>query len=159
MVQVKILRGEVGYGYGCGFGYGSGFGDGYGSGDGSGSGYGYGDDYYWQSCITYFADKWAASQQKRLAELQRAGAKICFWLSDKNGKPSNGGENIEAAAPGIIHKESGPLDLCNNGTLHATLIPPKWKGERWWVVALIGEVIGDDEKYGALEREIIGEAI
>lgn len=29
----------------------------------------------------------------------------------------------------------------------------------WWIVALIGEVIGDDEKYGALTREIIGEAL
>jgi hypothetical protein len=39
------------------------------------------------------------------------------------------------------------------------LIPPKWKGERWWIVALIGEVVGGDEKYGALEREIIGECL
>jgi hypothetical protein len=33
------------------------------------------------------------------------------------------------------------------------------KGERWWVVALIGQVIGDAEKFGALRREIIGECI
>lgn len=51
------------------------------------------------------------------------------------------------------------LGIVGAGTLHATLIPPKWKGERWWVVALIGEVVGDDEKYGALEREIIGECL
>jgi len=48
---------------------------------------------------------------------------------------------------------------CGDGTLHATLIPPKWTGDRWWIVALKGEVIGDDEKYGALEREIIGECL
>jgi hypothetical protein len=60
---------------------------------------------------------------------------------------------------GDIQKEAGPLQLCEPGTLHATLIPPKWKGERWWIVALKGEVVGNDEKYGALEREIIGEAV
>ncbi len=43
--------------------------------------------------------------------------------------------------------------------LHGTLIPPKWKGERVWIVALKGEIVGDDEKYGALEREIIGECL
>ena len=65
----------------------------------------------------------------------------------------------EAAAPGVVHTAPGPINLCNAGTLHATLIPPKWKGDRWWIVALLGEVIGDDEKYGALKREIIGEAL
>ena len=45
------------------------------------------------------------------------------------------------------------------GTLHATLIPPKWQGERWWIVALHGKVVGDDEKFGCLEREIVGECL
>jgi len=58
----------------------------------------------------------------------------------------------------VVHTAPGPLNLCNPGTLHATLLPPKWKGERWWIVALIGDVIGDEEKYGALTREILGEA-
>ena len=58
-----------------------------------------------------------------------------------------------------VHTATGPLNLCNRGTLHATLMPPKWKGERWWIVALTGEVVGDEEKYGALSREIIGEAL
>jgi hypothetical protein len=58
-----------------------------------------------------------------------------------------------------VDRESGPLALCEKGTLHATRIPPKWQGERLWVVALIGAVVGGDEKYGALEREVIGEAI
>jgi hypothetical protein len=48
---------------------------------------------------------------------------------------------------------------CNRGTLHATMIPPKWKGERCWIVALHGEVVGNDEKFGCLKREIIGEAL
>jgi hypothetical protein len=38
------------------------------------------------------------------------------------------------------------------------LKPEKWKGERLWVVALFGELqFADDDKVGALEREIIGE--
>jgi len=51
------------------------------------------------------------------------------------------------------------LKSCTNRALHATLIPPKWEGDRLWVVALIGETVGDDVKYAALEREIIGEAL
>ena len=39
----------------------------------------------------------------------------------------------------------GPLrGDCGRGQLHATLNPMKWKGDRWWIVALHGEVIGDD---------------
>jgi hypothetical protein len=53
----------------------------------------------------------------------------------------------------------GPLELCSKGTLHATLLPPKWKGERWWIVALIGDVVDGDDKLGALQREIVGEAV
>ena len=145
-----------GFGYGYGSGYGYGYGDGYGSGDGSG--YGYGDGDYWLSCIEYFAAKWSEAQRKRLLAAKKAKAKIAIWRSDANGQPSNNGGKIEAAAPGVIHTSPGPLNLCNKGTLHATLIPPTWKGERWWVVALHGEVVGDDEKYGCLKREIIGEA-
>jgi hypothetical protein len=73
--------------------------------------------------------------------------------------PSNGGGKIEPAAPGVIHTSPGPLQTCHSGTLHATLIPPKWQGERWWIVALHGEVVGDEEKYGCLKREILGEAL
>jgi hypothetical protein len=41
--------------------------------------------------------------------------------------------------------------------LHATLEPSKWKGERTWLVALGGDVIGDATKMGALSREILAE--
>jgi hypothetical protein len=91
--------------------------------------------------------------------LKEAGATIAVWRSNANGQPSNGGGKIEAAAPGVVHTSPGPLNLCNPGTLHATLLPPKWKGERWWIVALTGEVVGDEDKFGALSREIIGEAV
>jgi hypothetical protein len=156
-----------GYGYGDGDDYGYGDGYGYGYGDGDGYGDGYGSDYgsgavskmYWQLAVQYFAQKWEPAQRERMLALFEEGAMIAFWGSDSNGLPSNGGGWIEPAAPGVVHTAPGPLDLCAKGTLHATLLPPKWRGERWWIVALIGEVIGDEEKYGALRREIIGEAI
>lgn len=34
-----------------------------------------------------------------------------------------------------------------------------WSGDRWWIVALSGEIVGDDQKLGALSREIIGECL
>ena len=148
-----------GYGYGYGDGYGYGSGSGYGDGDGSGDGYGYGSKEYWLACIPHFAKKWRAPQQARFAELYSAGLTIAYWRSLSSGQPSNGGGLIEPAAPGVVHIAPGPLNLCNAGTLHATLLPPKWKGERWWIVALHGEVVGDEEKYGCLKREILGEAI
>ncbi len=156
-----------GYGYGdgsgYGYGYGDGDGDGYGdgSGDGSGYGYGYGDGSkeYWSATIPYFAAKWPPEQQERLRTAGQAGATLAFWRSDRYGQPSNNGGRIEAAAPGVIHTSPGPLSLCSRGTLHATLIPPKWKGERWWVVAMYGDVRWQDDKCGSLKREIIGEAL
>ena len=62
-------------------------------------------------------------------------------------------------APGKVETIAGPLSLCTHRALHATFIPPKWKGERVWIVALIGEVATKDDKVGALTREIIGEAL
>jgi hypothetical protein len=89
-----------------------------------------------------------------------AGATIAFWRSTQAGGPANGGRKIERAAPGVVHTASGPLRLCESGTLHATFIPPKWKGERWWIVAMHGEVVDDDsDKIGALKREILGECL
>ena len=61
--------------------------------------------------------------------------------------------------PGTVEKIKGPLRICTKNALHGTLLPPKWPGARLWVVALIGEIAGDEEKFGALEREIIGEVI
>ena len=146
----------IGYGSGSGYGYGDG--SGYGYGDGYGYGYGYGSKEYWLATIDAFASKWPDTFQKRLGELRTAGATIAFWRSSPTGHAANGGGAIEAAAPGVVHTAPGPLILCHRGTLHATLLPPKWKGDRWWIVALTGDVIGDEEKYGALTREILGEA-
>jgi hypothetical protein len=148
-----------GYGSGDGDGYGSGSGDGDGDGDGYGSGSGDGDGSkeYWAATIPHFAAKWPAEQQARYAELQSTGATIAFWRSDAKGKACNGGRN-QPVEPGHVETVSGPLKICSNA-LHATLIPPRWKGERWWIVALIGEIQESDDKLAALQREIIGEAM
>ena len=138
------------------YGYGYGYGDGYG--DGSGYGYGDGDGEYWAATIPHLAMQWPDGQRARYHAAVEAKLKLAFWRSDERGLPSNGGGRIEAAAPGVVHTAPGPLRLCERNTLHATLIPPKWKGERWWIVALHGEVVGDDEKFGCLKREILGEA-
>jgi hypothetical protein len=152
-----------GYGYGFGSGFGSGSSSGYGSGSGDGygfgSGYGYGSKEYWLSTIDAFASKWPSTLQKRLSELRAAGTTIAFWRSDQKGHPSNGGGKINPAAPGVVHTAPGPLNICNAGTLHATFLPPKWEGDRWWVVALIGDTVTEDDKVGALKREIIGECL
>jgi hypothetical protein len=144
-----------GYGYGYGDGYGYGSGDGYGYGDGNGSG----SKEYWLATIDAFASKWPDASRKRLAELRAAGATIAFWRSTSGGLPSNGGGKIEPAAPGVVHSAPGPLNVCSRGTLHATVVPPKWQGDRWWIVAMTGPVEWEDDKVGALSREIIGECL
>ena len=125
-------------------------------GSGYGDGYGYGSGSYWASCIKYFSEKWSEAQKARLSALEKMGAKIAYWRSDKSGKPCNGGKGAPVK-PGDVQTVQGPLVMCGAGALHATLLPPQWRGERWWIVALTGEVVGDEEKYGALSREIIGE--
>lgn len=97
------------------------------------------------------------AQRARLEALRQGGASIAFWKSDAQGRACNGGRNAPVA-PGTIEKISGPLRICTQNALHATYIPPKWDGSRWWIVALIGEVQEQDDKIGGLEREIIGEA-
>jgi hypothetical protein len=150
-----------GSGYGSGYSYGSGSGSGYGSGDGygygSGDGYGYGDG-SWEPFVPAFAGKLSDVQTARLGELKNQGATIAYWCSDAKGKPCNGGSGKPVSA-GHVDTEPGPLSLCSPGTLHATHFPQKWKGDRWWIVALIGEVVSDGEKFGALKREVIGECL
>jgi hypothetical protein len=176
-MEPVVLRGAIpegygsgdgsgyGSGYGYGYGYGSGYGDGYGSGDGDGSGYGYGDGdgygdgYYWAATIEWFATKWTDAQRLRLSQLRSLGATVAFWRSRKDGRAANGGKNPVTRDVGTVETISGPLTICTENALHATLVPPKWKGDRWWIVALTGEVVGDEEKYGALSREIIGECL
>ena len=140
-----------GYGYGYGSGYGSGSGSGYGYGYGYGSGYGDGDDSGYGYGVVALARKLLSSCKFA------ADSFIALWLSDKDGKPANGGICTEAARVGLIQETKGPLSLCNPGTLHATLHPAKWKGDRVWIVAMHGELAFGDNKIGALKREILAE--
>jgi hypothetical protein len=158
VISARILRGEVPQSLLTGSGYGSGYGYGSGSGDGDGSGDGYGSKEYWLATIPNFAKKMPEARQLRLSELQRAGATIAFWRSDSKGRACNGGSNPPVAA-GTIEEIKGPLEICTQQGLHATFLPPKWKGERWWIVALIGEVQEQDDKVAALKREVIGECL
>ena len=149
---MKINEGS---GSGSGYGYGSGSGYGYGSGYGDGSGYGSGS---LEGAIKGFLAMAPQAQQARVKELVSKGAVLAYWKSDKNGKPANGGSG-EAVSIGCVQKTAGPLELCEKGTLHATFIPSKWKGERLWLVAMIGKTVKSDDKIGALEREIIWEIV
>ena len=157
MVTVQVLRGAVPDTTGYGDGYGDGDGYGYGHGDGHGYGYGDGDGDYWRSAMRHFVARLSVAQQDRAAVLESSGALLAFWRSNADGTPANGGAG-KPVAVGDVHREQGPLRVdCGRGQLHATLVPQKWAGELWWIVALIGERRGDDEKYWALEREVIGE--
>ena len=132
-----------GSGSGNGNGYGSGYGNGYGDGDGSGSGYG----------------NWSNVEIAALADGEIPGATLAFWKSDADSLPCNGGHSTEPARAGLRQVAAGPLRLCHAGVLHATRNPDKWEGARLWLVALRGEVVSEDDKLGALDREIIGEVV
>lgn len=127
------------------------------------AGYGYGDGYgdgsYWLACLPYFARKWTEPQRARLSELQKLGITIAFWRSDSDGRACNGGDSKRIAAAGLVEEVAGPLKICSRHALHATRVPPKWQGERVWVVALFGEIQEQEDKLGALKREILGEAL
>ena len=146
LTEAKLVRGEVPHSFLSGYGSG----DGYGYGDGSKE--------YWLATIPSFARKWPDASRSRLRELQSAGATIAFWRSDEAGRACNGGKG-KPVETGTVEEIKGPLEICTKRALHATFIPPKWKGERWWIVALIGEVHSAGDKVGALKREIIGECL
>jgi len=109
--------------------------------------------------LPYFARKWPQAQRARLSELQELGITLAFWRSDRDGRACNGGNTKQPAAPGLVEEIEGPLKICSLHALHATRLPPKWKGERVWVVALFGEIQEQEDKLGALKREILGEAL
>ena len=99
------------------------------------------------------------AQLARLAQLEAGESWLGYWNSNEAGQPGNGGVPLPiAAAPGVIHTTAGPLRAtCGIRQLHATRYPLRWAGDRVWVVALSGEVRGDELKAWSLEREIIGE--
>jgi len=126
-------------------------GNGYGNGDGSGD-----EKDFMSALAVVYASRWPNKQRSRLVSCQRNSAVIAYWKSDAAGRPANGGSGCAVQA-GTVQEITGPLVLCGNGALHATLSPHKWKGERTWIVALFGQVIEDNDKFGALKREILGE--
>lgn len=87
---------------------------------------------------------------------QVKNSRLAFYLSDKNGEPSNGGKGT-VAAPGAIHEIEGPLEICTKNALHATFLPLEWKGEKLWLVRMYEPCVFDDDKIGSLKREIICE--
>ena len=151
---MESMNDGSGSGYISGYSYGYGDGSGYGSGDGYGDGSGYG---YWTKIASVAISTWPQALRTRFEDLRNSGAFLGFWKSSKDGKPSNGGQSYDAARHGLIQEVQGPLKICSANALHATLQPDKWSGERLWIVALLGDVQIQEDKAGALRREIIGE--
>ncbi len=138
---------EIVEAFGDGFGFGYGFGDGYGSGSGYGSGDGYGDGDQKKTYLEAILSQHASKAR---------GCELAFWRSTDDGYPANGGGGL-ARVVGTVENVKGPLVLCGSRALHATLSPEKWKGVRWWVVALQPPVIKDADKMGSLKRTIIAD--
>jgi len=145
----------AGYGYGYGSGDGDGSGYGYGSGDGDGYGYGYGSGYLKEATVGFLA-MLPKARRAHAQELLRTGAKIAYWRSGKDARPSNGGYS-DPVDVGTIQKIDGPLKICTAKALHATYRLDKWSGDRIWLVALKGQIVEQEDKLSALEREILAE--
>jgi hypothetical protein len=146
-----------GYGYGYGDGDGSGYGDGdgygYGDGDGYGYGYGYGDGSGSGSGDSKNNDSYFSAL---LSPHQRGKDRVVmFWRSRADGAPANGGGSKTKARVGLTEEIPGPLALCTSRALHACMDPTKWKGERWWIVALHKPVVFADDKAGSLKRTFL----
>jgi len=135
---LELTREEVNRSVDSGYGYGYG-GDGSGSGDGSG-----------EEMQIYFEA--LLSPHKKLVPAM----KVCFWRSNGDGTPCNGG-NGKAAFVGKVEEIQGPLKLCSPNALHGTLSPKEWKGERLWIVGLHKPVVGDGSKFGSLKRTILAD--
>ena len=139
-----IIRGAVApefLGYGAGDGYGYGYGDGY--------GYGYG--------IKELLSSYASHPLVQDSVAGGDGVSLAIWRSDAAGLPVNGGHSKQPAKPGLLEETPGPLQICTSRALHGSVEPSKWKGERWWVVALFEPVQWDDDKVASLKRLIVEE--
>ena len=106
---------------------------------------------------------WTPRQRNHLRRLMREGATIAYLCVDAFDRPANHEMDPEkhrawTVRPGLVQEVEGPLELCSARALHATLVPHRWRGSRVWLVGLVGEVREDtnDQKLGALRREIIG---
>lgn len=97
---------------------------------------------------------WTKKQKTAFWRYYKKGWTLAYWCSDQFGRPCNGGTG-PAVTPLEIQTETGG-SICEPGTLHATLLPHRWKGSRVWIVALENPV-SDGGKFGAKQRAIIGE--
>lgn len=91
-----------------------------------------------------------------IAPFVRDGSTVVFWRSNKDGAPANGGSGTKAAV-GLVEVIDGPLSICTEKALHGTIDPTKWKGERWWIVALQHPVQIDGDKVGSLKRTFLAD--
>jgi len=58
-----------------------------------------------------------------------------FYKSQKDGHPANGGKGTIAEV-GAIHEVKGPLQICTDRALHATLSLNDWDGDALWLVKM-----------------------
>ena len=102
---------------------------------------------------------WTPKQRNHLRRLIRQDATIAYVVTDRHGRPANGGPATREwqCRPGLAQVIPGPLALCGPGALHGTYQPHRWRGERVWVAGFVGEVARQEDKIGALHREIVGE--
>ena len=118
---------------------------------GDGSGYGENIEKYWAASIETIISK------QKAEKIKKSGAILAYWRSTKDGEPANGGSGTKAKV-GLIEEIPGPIKICTKNALHGTLNPPKWKGEKIWIVALYPPVVWQDDKCASLKREFICEA-
>ncbi len=108
---------------------------------------------------------WTLEQRAHLNALIAHGATIAYYNTDAHGRPANLPPDVSGVGwevkVGLVQKlPPGPLKLCSERALHATLKPHMWKGNRVWLVGLLGEVREDGgNKFGSLHRENIGEIL
>src|SRR3989304_319571 len=160
--------GDGGYGYGGGGGggggrgasaaeraggggghssaYGGDYGHSYGDGDGGGDGDNSESIVYWMRTLPRFAPA-----------AEKAGAILAYWRSHADGTPANGGGGTKARV-GLVEEISGPLAICTKNALHGTLDPPKWRGDRLWIIALYPPWQFQGDKVASLKREFIADA-
>jgi hypothetical protein len=105
------------------------------------------------------ATGWTDAQREHLVRCIERGDRITYWCSDAHGRPANGGSGDGSVWPGMGQEVDGPLHPCTEHALHATDEPHRWCGSRVWVVALVGQIVSDEQKCCALRREIIGEVL
>ena len=102
--------------------------------------------------------------------MRAQGVALAYWRSNSDLTSANGGDGgrvMTMRAIGQVEVESGyqmdgtPPPLCVSGTLHASMRPQDWRGERLWVVGLYPPVTvgtGDHEgKFGSRKRVLLAE--